>query len=110
MEIQVLPGKEQKSERTMYLQGEQFDFSPVWACVAFKTSFDKRLAQALTKFLKCVTWTDPTEAKQAVDLLSAWVDIDVDDALELLGAAFVNRSVRTYAVKQLGRADDDVRL
>jgi phosphatidylinositol 3-kinase len=60
--------------------------------------------------LKCVLWTDPTEVRQAVDILPLWVDIDVDDALELLGKEFENRSVRTYAVDQLRRADDDVRL
>lgn len=65
--------------------------------------------QALTKFLKCVVWTDPTEVRQAIDLLPLWVDIDVDDALELLGKEFSNRSVRSYAVNQLRKADDDVR-
>lgn len=64
--------------------------------------------QALTKFLKCVLWSDPTEVRQAVDILPLWVDIDVDDALELLGKEFENRSVRTYAVDQLRKADDDV--
>ncbi|KAG9294695.1 hypothetical protein G9A89_008174 [Geosiphon pyriformis] len=63
--------------------------------------------KALTKFLKCVVWTDPTEVKQAVDLLSQWADIDVDDSLELLGANFENRAVRGYAVSQLKKADDD---
>lgn len=47
--------------------------------------------------------------RQAVDILPLWVDIDVDDALELLGKEFENRSVRTYAVNQLRRADDDVK-
>lgn len=58
--------------------------------------------------MKCVLWTDTTEVRQAVDILPLWVDIDVDDALELLGKEFENRSVRTYAVNQLRRADDDV--
>ncbi|KAG0299039.1 Phosphatidylinositol (PI) 3-kinase [Linnemannia gamsii] len=62
---------------------------------------------ALTKFLKSVVWSDPAEAKQAVDLLPAWVDIDVDDALELLGSSFENREVRSYAVTQLRSANDD---
>lgn len=62
----------------------------------------------MTKFLKCVVWTDTTEVKQAVELLPLWVDIDVDDALELLGKEFENRSVRSYAVNQLRKADDDV--
>ncbi|KAG0094700.1 Phosphatidylinositol (PI) 3-kinase [Podila epicladia] len=62
---------------------------------------------ALTKFLKSVVWSDPAEAKQAVDLLPDWVNIDVDDALELLGSAFENREVRSYAVGQLRSANDD---
>ncbi|KAG0016969.1 Phosphatidylinositol (PI) 3-kinase [Podila clonocystis] len=63
--------------------------------------------QALTKFLKSVVWSDPMEAKRAVDLLPAWVDIDTDDALELLGSSFENREVRSYAVAQLRSASDD---
>ncbi|KAJ3291967.1 Phosphatidylinositol (PI) 3-kinase [Borealophlyctis nickersoniae] len=63
--------------------------------------------KALTKFLKSVVWTDPIETKQAVDLLLVWVDIDVQDALELLGPGFENFSVRGFAVLQLKKADDD---
>ncbi|TPX42182.1 hypothetical protein SeLEV6574_g05723 [Synchytrium endobioticum] len=63
--------------------------------------------KALTKFLKCVVWSDAVEVKQAVDLLSLWVEIDVEDALELLGPTFENRSVRSYAVSQLKKADDE---
>lgn len=48
------------------------------------------------------------EVKQAVDLLQVWVDIDVEDALELLGPTFENPSVRAYAVMQLQKADDEV--
>lgn len=70
----------------------------------FYLTRDKR---ALTKFLKCVVWTDATEVRQAVDILPLWVDIDVDDALELLGKEFQNRTVRSYAVQQLKKADDD---
>ncbi|CAH1760959.1 5700_t:CDS:10 [Entrophospora sp. SA101] len=70
----------------------------------FYLTRDKR---ALTKFLKCVVWSDPTESKQAVDLLSKWAGIDLDDALELLGDKFENRAVRSYAVNQLKKADDE---
>lgn len=46
--------------------------------------------------------------KQATEiLLPCWVDIDVDDALELLGPTFDNKQVRQYAVRQLEKADDD---
>lgn len=55
-----------------------------------------------------MVWTDATEVRQAVEILPLWVDIDVDDALELLGKEFGNRAVRSYAVNQLRKADDDV--
>jgi len=49
--------------------------------------------------------------KQAVEeLLPQWSEIDIDDALELLGPGTVDSRVRAFAVKQLGRADDDVGL
>ena len=62
----------------------------------------------MTKFLKCVVWTDPTEVKQATELLSRWTEVDVDDALELLGPTFRNKAVRAYAVERLRKANDDV--
>ena len=72
----------------------------------FYLTRDKR---GLTKFLKSVTWRDPSEVKQAVEeLLPQWTEIDVDDALELLGPNTVDSRVRAYAVKQLSRAEDDV--
>jgi len=47
--------------------------------------------------------------KQAVEeLLPMWTEIDIDDALELLGPSTVDSRVRAFAVKQLSRADDDV--
>ncbi|TCD67817.1 Phosphatidylinositol (PI) 3-kinase [Steccherinum ochraceum] len=64
--------------------------------------------RGLTKFLKSVTWRDPSEVKQAVEeLLPQWTEIDIDDALELLGPGTVDSRVRAFAVKQLSRADDD---
>lgn len=86
---------------TQTLTPEEKDL--VWK-FRFYLTRDKR---ALTKFLKCVLWTDATEVRQAVEILPLWVDIDVDDALELLGKEFENRSVRTYAVNQLRKANDD---
>jgi hypothetical protein len=55
-----------------------------------------------------VIWTDPTEVKQATELLSRWTEVDVDDALELLGPTFRNKAVRAYAVERLRKADDNV--
>lgn len=63
--------------------------------------------KALVKFIKAVQWNDPIEHKQASDLLYAWVAIDVEDSLELLGASFTDLTVRAFAVGQLKRAGDD---
>lgn len=70
----------------------------------FYLTRDKR---GLTKFIKSVSWQDPAESKQAVQLLPKWTEIDVDDALELLGPGFDNMAVRAYAVDRLRKADDD---
>ncbi|RYP87860.1 hypothetical protein DL769_000452 [Monosporascus sp. CRB-8-3] len=64
---------------------------------------DKR---ALTKFVKSVNWQDQSESKQAIQALGKWTEIDVDDALELLGPTFDNPAVRAYAVERLRKADD----
>lgn len=66
-----------------------------------------REKRALTKFVKSVSWNDPSEARQAVQMLPRWTEIDVDDALELLGPTFDNPAVRAYAVDRLRKADDD---
>lgn len=63
--------------------------------------------KALTKFLRCVEWSDVQEAKQAVELMGRWETIDVCDALELLSPVFESEEVRAYAVTVLQRADDD---
>ncbi|KAK4561674.1 Phosphatidylinositol (PI) 3-kinase [Recurvomyces mirabilis] len=65
---------------------------------------DKR---ALTKLVKSVNWSEPAEARQAIGLLTKWVEIDVDDALELLGPGVQNPTVRAYAVDRLRKADDE---
>jgi phosphatidylinositol 3-kinase len=65
---------------------------------------DKR---ALTKFVKSVNWQDQSESKQAVQILAKWTEVDVDDALELLGPNFDNPAVRAYAVDRLRKSDDD---
>ncbi|RKP02093.1 hypothetical protein CXG81DRAFT_11220, partial [Caulochytrium protostelioides] len=68
--------------------------------------------KALTKFLRSVTWSDPGEVRQALELLPYWVAIDVEDALELLSAEFnthpeQHAAVRAFAVQQLRHADDN---
>ena len=66
-----------------------------------------RNKRALTKFVKSTNWNDASEARQAVQLLPRWTEIDVDDALELLGPTVVNPAVRAYAVDRLRKADDE---
>jgi phosphatidylinositol 3-kinase len=63
--------------------------------------------KALTKFVKSVNWNSAREARQAAPLLEKWAEIDVDDALELLGPSFDHPVVRSYAVERLKKADDD---
>lgn len=70
----------------------------------FSLTQDKR---ALTKFLKCVDWSDVLEAKQAIELMQQWAAIDTADALELLSPDFKNEEVRSYAVSMLAGQDDD---
>ena len=65
---------------------------------------DKR---ALTKLVKSVNWNEQTESRQAISFLPKWAEIDVDDALELLGPGVRNPAVRAYAVERLRKADDD---
>jgi phosphatidylinositol 3-kinase len=65
---------------------------------------DKR---ALTKFVKSVNWQDQSESKQAIQVMAKWTEIDVDDALELLGPTFDSPAVRAYAVDRLRKADDN---
>ncbi|SNX81777.1 related to phosphatidylinositol 3-kinase [Melanopsichium pennsylvanicum] len=64
--------------------------------------------KGLTKFLKSVVWTDQGEAKQATEvLLPMWTEPGLDDALELLGPTFGDPRVRSFAVRQLERAEDE---
>ena len=86
---------------TQELNGEEKDL--IWKFRHHLTR-DKR---ALTKFIKSVAWQDQSEARQAVQLLPKWTEIDVDDALELLGPTFDNPAVRAYAVDRLRKADDE---
>lgn len=63
--------------------------------------------KALTKFLQCVHWKNEEEVKQALDLLSQWVTVNTEDALELLGPTHEHPKVRAYAVSRLQQTSDD---
>ncbi|TQV93376.1 phosphoinositide 3-kinase [Cordyceps javanica] len=86
---------------THSLSPEEMDL--VWK-FRYHLTRDKR---ALTKFAKSVNWSDQNESKQAIQVLGRWTEIDVDDALELLGSSFSNPAVRSYAVDRLRKAEDD---
>ncbi|MEW5302904.1 MAG: hypothetical protein WDW36_005643 [Sanguina aurantia] len=64
-------------------------------------------SRALTKFLKCVDWSDVVEGKQATELMVQWVSIEIADAMELLSPDFRNEEVRSHAVSVLQQKDDD---
>lgn len=63
--------------------------------------------KALTKFLKCIDWTDTQESAQAAELMGAWEPIELDDALELVSSTFNDTRVREYAVSRLMKADNE---
>ncbi|XP_038599908.1 phosphatidylinositol 3-kinase catalytic subunit type 3 [Tachyglossus aculeatus] len=86
---------------TKLLSYEEQDL--VWKFRYYLTNQEK----ALTKFLKCVNWDLPQEAKQALELLGKWKPMDVEDSLELLSSHFTNPTVRRYAVARLQQADDE---
>uniref|UniRef100_A0A8C4GNG8 Phosphatidylinositol 3-kinase catalytic subunit type 3 n=1 Tax=Dicentrarchus labrax TaxID=13489 RepID=A0A8C4GNG8_DICLA len=86
---------------TKLLSSEEQDL--VWKFRYYLTTQEK----ALTKFLKCVNWDMPQEAKQALELLGKWRPMDVEDSLELLSSQFTNPTVRRYAVARLQQADDE---
>ncbi|TPR07990.1 putative integral membrane protein [Aspergillus niger] len=88
-------------EPTQDLTAEEKDL--IWRFRYYLT----REKRALTKFVKSVNWRDVGEAHQAVEILPKWTEIDVDDALELLGPTFDNPAVRSYAVERLRKADDE---
>ncbi|TMW66356.1 hypothetical protein Poli38472_004121 [Pythium oligandrum] len=65
--------------------------------------------KAVVKFLLSVDWNDETEVKQATDLLHQWCEIDIADALKLLGRdkEFKHDVVRNFAVSTLARAKNE---
>ena len=59
--------------------------------------------KALSKFVKCVNWEAELEANQAMELISKWAPMDVEDSLELLGPNFTYQPLRKYAVLRLSQ-------
>ncbi len=90
-----------KYSPTRQLTPEERDF--LWNFRGYLKN-DKK---ALTKFLKCVNWTDERDVQQAAQLLAQWEPVDVADALELLSASQPLDLVRQYAVRRIAIADDE---
>ncbi|RHY32425.1 hypothetical protein DYB32_002587 [Aphanomyces invadans] len=65
--------------------------------------------RAIVKFLLSVDWLDETEVTLTTELLHAWCDIDIADALKLLGPRkeFKSDVVRKFAVAALAKARND---
>lgn len=61
----------------------------------------------LLKFYQSVAWQDPVESKQAIEIMESWAQPDIHVVLELLGPNVTNKSVRSYAVKQIQKTNLD---
>ncbi|KAH3680585.1 hypothetical protein WICPIJ_008205 [Wickerhamomyces pijperi] len=81
----------------------QYEKNLIWRFRYFLVNNKK----GLNKLLKSINFNDELETKEALKLLNRWVDIDIDDSLELLGPKFKNITVRTYAVDRLRKASDE---
>lgn len=62
--------------------------------------------KALTKLLQSTNLSEETERAEVLELMDSWAEIDIDDAIELLGSEYKNISVRAYAVNRLKKASD----
>ncbi|SCV04750.1 LAMI_0H18778g1_1 [Lachancea mirantina] len=62
--------------------------------------------KALTKLLQSTNLNEENERKEVLDMMDSWAEIDIEHAIELLGSAFKNLSVRSYAVSRLKKASD----
>lgn len=65
--------------------------------------------KAVVKFLLSVDWNEEIERQQATDLLHQWCEIDIADALKLLGREkeFKHDIVRNFAVSTLDKAKNE---
>lgn len=81
----------------------QYEKNLIWKFRYFLLNNKK----GLNKLLKSINFNDVIETKEALRLLNKWVEIDIEDSLELLGPNFRNNTVRTYAVNRLRKASDD---
>ncbi|KAJ5070498.1 phosphatidylinositol 3-kinase catalytic subunit type 3 [Anaeramoeba ignava] len=59
--------------------------------------------KALTKFLKCVDFTDPEEEEYISKFIENWKEVDVEDCIELLTSRFKSEIVRKFSIKHLSK-------
>lgn len=62
--------------------------------------------KALTKLLQSTNLKEEPEISEILELMDLWSEIDIGDAIELLGLNYRNISVRAYAVNRLKKASD----
>ena len=82
---------------------DQEEMNLVWR-YRYALSTDRN---ALTKFVRCVDWSDATESAQAGTIMEGWARMDVGDALEMLSPSFKAEQVRKHAVAFLRTLSDD---
>ena len=63
--------------------------------------------RALTKFLQSATLNDENEKTEVIRLMDLWIEIGIEDAIELLGPRYTLPFVREYAVRRLEKSTDD---
>ena len=68
------------------------------------TLTDKK--KALLKLLKCAQWDKERQVRQLLELVPQWVDVDAEDALEMLGASYMYGPIRALAVRSLSPMPD----
>lgn len=62
---------------------------------------------ALTKFLRCIDWNNDEQILEATTILRIWEPIDPKESLQLLTKNYTNIHIRSYAIQQLYKIDDD---
>ncbi len=63
---------------------------------------------ALLLLFKSIDWGNQRHVKQLLDIVLLWPDVDLGDALELLGEAYVVSDVQQLSVRSLKSLPDDM--
>ncbi|KAL4714084.1 hypothetical protein ACJJTC_008438 [Scirpophaga incertulas] len=87
----------------MYEMHEQ-DKKNMWA---MRNHFRTEAPELLPRLLSCVEWGERAEAASVSRMLADWPALPLEAALELLDYAYADASVRSFAVKCLGKISDE---